>query len=230
MSGQFRPALIVVDLQEDFCPPNGSLAVPSGRDVIPVISTLLSLPFVLKIATRDWHPPDHVSFAANHAGKQPYTDAVTIVNPHNPAETYESRLWPVHCVQGTPGAELVPELPAASLDRVIDKGTDPRVEMYSPFYDPFVAPRVCDSGLAAALRDARVTHVYVVGLAADYCVRYAALDAVREGFETYLVEEGTRAVDAAGWPECRKGIEAAGVKVVGMEAPEVQRLRAATGV
>ncbi|KAI1638398.1 isochorismatase [Biscogniauxia mediterranea] len=230
MVGQFRPALLVVDLQEDFCPPNGSLAVPSGRDVIPVINVLLELPFVTKIATKDWHPPDHISFATNHEGKQPYTDSVKIVNPNNAAESYESRLWPVHCVQGTKGAELVPELDVKKIDRVVEKGTDARIEMYSPFYDPFTAPRVCDSGLAGVLRESRITDVYVVGLAADYCVRNAALDAAKEGFKTYLVEDGTRPVDAAQWLECKKGIEAAGVKVVSMEAPEVQRLMTSTVV
>ena len=96
--------------------------------------------------------------------------------------------------------------------------------MYSPFYGPFRSPRVGDSGLAALLRDRRVSDVYVVGLAADYCVRGAAVDAVAEGFRTYLVEEGTRPVDAAAWPACRAGIEAAGVKVVSVQDPEVTRL------
>ncbi|KAI1496980.1 isochorismatase [Biscogniauxia marginata] len=224
MAGHFRPALIVVDLQEDFCPPNGSLAVSEGRDVIPVINKLLELPFVTKIATKDWHPHDHISFAANHQGKQPYTDFVKIVNPDNASESYESKLWPVHCVQGTKGAELVPELEVKKIDRIIEKGTDPRVEMYSPFYDPFTSPRVCDSGLAGLLRENHITDVYVVGLAADYCVKSAALDAAKEGFKAYLVEDGTRAVDPSRWPECKKDIETAGAKVVSMEAPEVQRL------
>ncbi|KAI0137774.1 pyrazinamidase/nicotinamidase [Hypoxylon sp. NC0597] len=223
----FRPALIVVDIQEDFCPPNGSLAVAGGRDIIPLINKLLASPFVTKIATKDWHPRDHVSFAANHQGKAPFTDFVTIVNPYNESETYESRLWPVHCVQGTLGAELIPELHASQLDMILEKGTDPRVEMYSPFYDPFTAPRVCDSGLMKALREKHVTDVYVVGLAADYCVKNAAIDAAKEGFKTYLVEECTKAVDATAWPECKKSIEASGAKVVSVEGPEVRRLMTA---
>lgn len=185
---------------------------------------LLAAPFVIRIATRDWHPADHISFAANHEGKQPYTDFVRIANPYNADEVDESRLWPVHCVQGTTGAELIPELNVGLIDQVIDKGTDPRVEMYSPFYDPFQSPRVYDSGLAAVLRKNQVTDVYVVGLAADYCVKSAAVDAVKEGFKTYLVEDGTRAVDASEWPAQRKGIEAIGVKVIGMQDPEVLRL------
>lgn len=188
---------------------------------------MLAAPFVVRIATKDWHPADHISFAANHEGKQPYTDFARIANPHNTAEVVESRLWPVHCVQGTPGAELIPELNVGQIDRVLEKGTDPRVEMYSPFYAPFQSPRVSDSGLAAILKDHRVTDVYVVGLAADYCVKSAAVDAVQEGFKTYLVEDGTRAVDAPGWPSCRKGIEAAGVQVIGLQDPEVLRVMTA---
>ncbi|KAI3319755.1 isochorismatase [Xylariaceae sp. AK1471] len=224
MASDFKPALIVVDLQEDFCPPNGSLAVPEGRDVVGPINKLLSLPFVLKVATKDWHPRDHISFAANHADKQPYVDSVTIVNPYNVTESYSSRLWPVHCVQGTAGAELLPELDTEKLDKIVVKGTDSRVEMYSPFYDPFTSPRVSDSGLGALLRDHAVTDVYVVGLAGDYCVKSCAEDAVKEGFRTYLIEECTRAVNAGNWPQCKKGIEGSGAKVVSMDSPAVQRL------
>ncbi|KAL7620879.1 NAD(+) salvage pathway protein [Parahypoxylon ruwenzoriense] len=227
MACNFRPALIVVDLQEDFCPPNGSLAVANGRDITLLINKLLAFPFVIKAATKDWHPRDHVSFAANHEGKAPFKDTITIVNPYNESETYESRLWPVHCVQGTWGAELVPELHVSQLDLVLEKGTDPRVEMYSPFYDPFISPRVYDSGLVRILRDKQITDVYVVGLAADYCVKNAVMDATKEGFKTYLIEECTRAVDASAWPECKKGIEASGAKVVSMDGPEVRRLMTA---
>ncbi|KAI0421757.1 isochorismatase [Xylaria grammica] len=226
MTSDFKPALIVVDLQEDFCPPGGSLAVPGGRDVVAPINKLLELPFALKVATKDWHPPDHISFAANHPGKQPYTDFVTIVNPDNATESYSSRLWPVHCVQGTPGAELLPELDAGKLDEIVEKGTDRRVEMYSPFYDPFTSPRVSDSGLATLLRDRGVTDVYVVGLAGDYCVKSCAEDAAKEGFRTYLIEECTRAVDAGHWPQCKKAIEGSGAKVVSVKSPEVLRLMA----
>ncbi|KAH9894556.1 isochorismatase [Xylariomycetidae sp. FL2044] len=227
MVGILRPALIVVDLQEDFCPPHGSLAVPEGRDVTPLINKLLEASFVVKIATKDWHPRDHISFADNHPGKQAYTDFARVVNPSNPSESYESRLWPVHCVQDTRGAELVPELEVAKIDKVIHKGTDSRVEMYSPFYAPFKLPRVCDSGLVGVLREHQVSDVYVVGLAADYCVKSAAVDAAAEGFQTYLVEDCTRAVNVAEWAGCKKEIEKSGVKVVSMDSPEVQRLMTA---
>lgn len=222
----FVPALIIVDFQEDFCPPAGSLAVAEGRDISGPVNELLSLPsFAVRIATQDWHPRDHISFADNHPGKEPFADSATVVNPHNPEERYDTRLWPVHCVQGTEGAELAPELDAARVDEVLRKGTDARVEMYSAFYDPFTRPRVEDSGLAGILRDKGVTHVYVVGLAYDYCVGSTARDAAGEGFVTYVVEEATRAVDADAWAECTKGLEKEGVKVVRMDGQEVQRLR-----
>lgn len=221
----FKPALIVVDLQEDFCPPNGALAVNEGRDVAPLINSLLSLPFVAKIATQDWHPADHISFASNHADKQPFVDFATVVNPDNASESYSTRLWPVHCVQNTTGAELIPELEADKVETVIKKGTDPRVEMYSAFYDPFEAPRVSDSGLAGVLKEKGVTHVYVVGLAFDYCVKCTAMDAAKEGFTTYVVEEGTRAVDAPKWEECKAELQQKGVVVVSADGPEVAKLK-----
>lgn len=225
-SPNFVPALLVVDLQEDFCPPNGSLAVSEGRDITSPVNELLSLPsFAIRVATQDWHPADHISFAANHPGKKPFVDSATVVNPHNSEETYDTRLWPVHCVQGTKGAELLPELRVGHFDKIVKKGTDARVEMYSAFYDPFTKPRVEDSGLAQILKEKGVTHVYVVGLAYDYCVRSTAADAVSEGFVTYVIKEGTRAIDAAGWAECTKAFEKDGVKVVSMDGDEVKRLR-----
>lgn len=203
--------------------------MPDGRSIIPLIDRLLRLPsFAVKVATKDWHPPEHVSFARNHAGgKQPFTDTTTVTNPHNPAERYTTRLWPAHCVQGTPGAELVAELAdalAGAAAHVVEKGTDARVEMYSAFYDPLRSPRVCDTGLAARLRGAGVTDVYVVGLAGDYCVRSTAEDAVREGFAAYVVEEATRPVDKDQWEACKAAMREAGVKVVSKDSWEVQRL------
>ncbi|KAG9235997.1 Isochorismatase-like protein [Amylocarpus encephaloides] len=221
----FKPALIIVDLQEDFCPPNGSLAVPHGRDIIPIVNTLLTLPFALKIGTKDWHPRDHISFASNHPGKKPFEDMVTITNPSNPAEKYESRLWPVHCVQGTPGAELVIELDTERLDRVIEKGQMREVEMYSAFYDPLDRPRCCDSGLKDVLKKEGISDVYVVGLAGDYCVRATAMDAKREGYRTWVVGEGTRAVDEGRWEGRVEEIRGEGVGVVGMDGEEVRRVR-----
>ncbi|KAF3903334.1 Nicotinamidase [Arthrobotrys entomopaga] len=220
----FKPALLVVDLQNDFCPPNGSLAVSDGRSIAPIINDLLANPtFVTRIATKDWHPQSHISFASNHPPphNQPFTSFTTIVNPYNPAETYETRLWPDHCVQNTPGAELIPELDTSLVDEIVEKGMDDRVEMYSCFYDPFEQPRVSDSGLAGRLKEMGVTHVYVVGLAMDYCVKCSAVDARKEGFEVYVVEEGTKAVDGEVWGNVVRELEGEGVKVVGMGGREI---------
>ena len=106
----------------------------SGRAVIPAINYLLGLPFAVKIATKDWHPVGHISFASSHAGKKPFVDYATITNPLNPQETYSSRLWPDHCIENTPGAELVSELEVGKINLVIEKGQVKDVEMYSAFY------------------------------------------------------------------------------------------------
>ncbi|KAF4124821.1 nicotinamidase [Geosmithia morbida] len=219
----FSPALIV----------NGSLAVPGGRDIAPAVNQLLRLPFVIKVATRDWHPQAHISFATNHhrpaadsPPPQPFTSSTDVVHPSDASRSYTTTLWPVHCVAGTPGAQLVPEL-ELELDGgdtiIIDKGRDPRVEMYSAFYDPF---RLEDSGLAGLLRDRGVTHVYVVGLAADYCVKATAEHALQEGFDTCIVADGTRPVAPDAWPSCLDGIVASGVRVVDLDGDDVARVRA----
>ncbi|KAI0638407.1 Isochorismatase hydrolase [Trametes polyzona] len=225
----FRPALLVVDVQEDFCPPNGSLAVPGAREILPIINELLELPFLLKIATKDHHPPDHVSFASNHPGAAPFTSTCTITNPANPAEAYETRLWPVHCVAGTPGNALAPELAAARLDAVVEKGTDPRVEMYSAFAAPLRDPPLASavSDLADRLRAADVTDVFVVGLAGDYCVRSTAADSAALGWRTYIVEEAVRSVGGApAWAETVAEMERLGVKIVHGDGEELGWVRA----
>ncbi|KAJ4364106.1 NAD(+) salvage pathway protein [Neocucurbitaria cava] len=224
----FKPALIVVDVQEDFCPPNGALAVAGGRDIVPTINALLALPFALKMATKDFHPQDHISFASNHPApnNRPFESVITIKNPHNPDETQETRLWPDHCVQGTKGAELLPELDTSRVDRTIEKGQDKRVEMYSAFADPFQSPCVANSGLANTLRDAGITDVYVVGLAADYCVKYTALDAQKEGFRTWVIGEATKAVEPSSLEAVHNEYEKVGVAVIGMDNVAVQKVKA----
>ncbi|PQE20234.1 Pyrazinamidase nicotinamidase protein [Rutstroemia sp. NJR-2017a BBW] len=207
----FKPALLVVDLQEDFLPPNGSLAVANGRDTIPVINTLLTYPFPVKVATKDWHPSNHTSFASNHPGTKPFTDFTTIVNPSNPSEAYSTRLWPDHCIQDTLGSEHPFELNTTHFTKTIHKGQNPQVEMCS------------DSGLAAYLKEEGITDVYVVGLAADYCVKYTAEDAAREGFKTYVVEEATRAVDPTEWEKMKSSLD--GVKVIKLNDEEVLRVK-----
>lgn len=128
-------------------------------------------------------------------------------------------------MQGTRGAELVPELDASRVDHVIEKGQDSRVEMYSAFADPFRDPCVSRSGLAELLRREGVTHCFVVGLAMDYCVRWTAVDAAKEGFETVVVREGTKAVDAEAWDDVVKEMEKEGVKMVRIDGEEVKRVK-----
>ncbi|KAF1955122.1 Isochorismatase hydrolase [Byssothecium circinans] len=215
----FVPALVIVDVQEDFCPPKGSLAVTDGRTIVPLLNALLTLPFPLKVATKDFHPQDHISFASNHPppNNKPFESFITITNPLNPSESERTRLWPDHCVQGTDGSKLLPELHVDKVDEIVEKGTDKRVEMYSAFADPFQSPCVSRSRLAKLLRDKHVTDVFVAGLAADYCVRYTALDAVKEGFKTRVIGEATKAVDPSCMEEVLKEYEKAGVEVIGKD-------------
>ncbi|KAH0562285.1 hypothetical protein GP486_003016 [Trichoglossum hirsutum] len=225
----FKPALVIIDLQEDFCPPNGSLAVDGGRDIVPTINDLLELPFALKVATKDFHPPDHVSFASNHEApnNQPFASVTKLANPNDPSDVREMRLWPIHCVQGTPGAELLPELHVDLVDHIIEKGQDKRVEMYSAFANIFEDPSVTESGLGEILKATAITHVYLVGLAMDYCVKWSAIDARKIGFVTYVVREGTRAVDPGdhGWGATQKELEKLGVPLISAVGPEVSRVR-----
>ena len=166
MNGQHQvqsatDAVVVVDVQRDFCP-GGALAVPRGDEVVPVLARWLTLEDVFKVLTRDWHPPDHGSF------------------------TDQGGIWPVHCVQGTDGAELHPALDRGPLDAIVDKGQDPGTEGYSAFDA---------TSLAETLRARGVDGVTVVGLATDYCVKNTALDALREGFAVRIDRGGVRGVD-----------------------------------
>ena len=198
--------------------------------MIPIVNDLLKLPFVLKVATKDHHPRDHISFASNHEGKQPFTSFATIRNPNNPNEAYESRLWPDHCIVGTVGNELVKELDVGKVDLVVHKGTDPRVEMYSAFKPPLADPplKESESELENVLKEKGVTDVYFVGLAGDYCVRFSAIDCAKAkdaGWNTYVIEEGIRCVDpGVGWEEARAEMSDAGVKVVSVKDTVVQRI------
>ena len=170
------PALLLVDIQNDFLP-GGALAVTHGDEVVAVANELMP-EYDLVIATQDWHPADHQSFAAQHPGKQ-VGDMIQL-------QGLPQILWPVHCVQDTPGAQLHPGLPGELVDVIMDKGLDPHSQGYSAFQD---------TGLAKLLRADRVQHLVVVGLATDYCVRNSVLDALREGFDVTVVRSGVRAVD-----------------------------------
>jgi nicotinamidase/pyrazinamidase len=175
-------ALIIVDVQNDFCP-GGALPVREGDRVVPVINHIQPR-FDLVVATQDWHSADHGSFAANHPGRQP-GDQIELAG-------LPQILWPVHCVQGTPGAELHPAVDHTRIARIFQKGTDPKVDSYSGFFDN---GRRAVTGLDQFLKDQDVNEIYVCGLATDYCVKFTALDAVALGFKTHLIADATRGVE-----------------------------------
>ncbi|AXE98533.1 bifunctional nicotinamidase/pyrazinamidase [Paraburkholderia hospita] len=194
--------LLVVDVQNDFMP-DGALAVARGDEIVPLVNQLARR-FSHVVLTQDWHPPSHVSFAANHAGRQPF-EMMTL--PYG-----EQVLWPTHCVQNTPGAALHAELDIPHARAVIRKGHHADVDSYSAFLE---ADRTTPTGLAGYLRDTGVTRVWFCGLATDYCVAWSALDARAAGFEVAVIEDATRAIDLNGslddaWREMR----AAGVERV----------------
>lgn len=178
----YRTALILVDLQNDFMP-GGALAVAEGDLVVPVVNDLEPL-FDLVVATQDWHPADHGSFASQHPGRKP-GELITL-------NGLEQVLWPDHCVQGSLGAEFHLDLELDSFDHVVRKGTDPAIDSYSGFFDN---GHVKSTGLDVYLRDYDVTEVCIAGLATDYCVKYTALDARALGFETSLIVDATRGVE-----------------------------------
>ena len=175
-------ALIIVDVQNDFLP-GGALAVPRGDQVIPVANRVSSK-FDLVVATQDWHPANHGSFAANHPGK----NIGDVIEFHG----LEQILWPVHCVQDTRGAAFAEELDTSGIAHIFQKGTDPAIDSYSGFFDN---GRRHSTGLADFLKEQGVHDVYILGLATDYCVKFTARDAAQLGFNTKVIEEGCRAVN-----------------------------------
>jgi nicotinamidase-related amidase len=187
---------------------------------------------VLKIATQDWHPADHISFAANHPppDNKPFESSADVQNlvGGKPEQTMKQRLWPIHCVQGSKGAEIVPELDVSNIQFYVKKGQDSNVEMYSAFTDSFGNLTFGTGGvshdLAKELTAEQVTHVYVVGLAGDYCVKDTALGSAKAGFTTYLVEEAQRCVDPAAWSDVKATLSDGSVTVVSSESNEVKRI------
>ena len=175
-------ALLLVDIQNDFLP-GGALAVREGDQIIPVVNRIVPR-FDLVVATQDWHPQNHGSFASNHGGKR--------IGEMIALEGLNQILWPDHCVQGTIGAEFSAALDARPVEAVFRKGTDPRIDSYSGFYDNGHRKA---TGLAPYLKGRGVTDVYVCGLATDYCVKFTALDAVKDGFRVSVVEDACRGVE-----------------------------------
>ncbi|KAG5647687.1 hypothetical protein DXG03_008410 [Asterophora parasitica] len=202
MKAKFTPALIVVDMQYDFV--HGSLAVPDASAIIQPVNSLLACPFAIKIASKDFHPPDHISFARTH--NKPVFSKINIHPPrYHEGRALEQVLWPVHCVANTPGADFVEGLSHQAINTTVLKGQDPGIEMYSAFRDPW---HLAETALPAALQRHGVTDVFIVGLAGDYCVMSTALDAVDFGYKTWVVKDAVKSVhDGEEWDEMeRKGI------------------------
>lgn len=179
-----KKALIVVDVQNDFCE-GGTLEVKNGNKVIPVINNLIgSKYFDLIIATQDWHPKDHKSFASNHKNKNVY-DVIKL-------NGITQVLWPDHCIQRRKGSRFHNELNLGKEVRVFKKGTNPEIDSYSGFYDN---DHKSSTGLSEYLKKQNVDMVYVTGLATDYCVKFTALDSLREGFNTFVIKDAVKGVN-----------------------------------
>lgn len=192
-------ALIVIDVQNDFCP-GGALAVAGGDQIIDPINALMG-DFATVVLTQDWHPANHASFAANHPGAAPFS---LTQMPYGP-----QILWPTHCVQGTEGAAFHPGLRTDPAQLVIRKGFRPQIDSYSAFFEN---DQTTPTGLEGYLRNRGVTAITLVGLATDYCVAYSALDAARLGFKATVLESACRAIDLNGsLADARQKMRAAGV-------------------
>jgi len=175
-------ALILVDIQNDFVP-GGALAVPTGDQIIPIVNRLQPH-FECIIATQDWHPPEHASFSANH----PHHKIGDVID----LDGIKQILWPLHCVQNTPGAEFVPALHQGNWCGIVQKGTDPKIDSYSGFFDNGHRKQ---TALEKILHDHKVTKVFLCGLATDYCIKFTAMDALKLGFKTTLIVDACTGID-----------------------------------
>lgn len=193
--------LVIIDVQNDFMP-GGSLAVPSADKIIPVINQLQDH-FDLIIATQDWHPQNHTSFASNHTGKNPFEKALI--------GGREETLWPDHCVQGTPGAELFPGMQTNKIAVIFRKGMNPAVDSYSGFYDNH---RKVSTGLCGYLKERGVSKVYFCGLASDICVYFTIKDALKEGFSARLIEDASQPLDDLEYKRIKEELTGKGVHIV----------------
>ncbi len=196
-------ALLIIDVQNDFLP-GGALAVPDGQQILPVVNQLIPK-FDLVVATQDWHPADHQSFASQHPNNS-IGDVIELAG-------LRQILWPDHCVQGSKGAEFASALNVARIQNIIQKGTDREVDSYSGFFDN---ARRKETGLENCLREQDVDDLHIVGLATDYCVKFTALDAAQLGFQTTVHAEGVRGVNIAPYDSrlALKSLADAGVKII----------------
>jgi nicotinamidase/pyrazinamidase len=194
-------ALIVVDVQNDFCP-GGALAVAGGNEIVPLVNELIAH-FHHVVLTQDWHTPGHSSFASSHKGKKPFE---TVEMPYGP-----QTLWPDHCVQGSSGARFHPQLDTAKAEMIVRKGFHPDIDSYSAFFEN---DRRTPTGLAGYLRERGIRNVTLAGLATDFCVAYSALDAVAHGFVTTVRLDASRGIDLDGSMDAMMvRMKAAGVRL-----------------
>jgi nicotinamidase/pyrazinamidase len=194
-------ALLLIDIQNDFIP-GGALAVPNGDKILDTVNKMQDH-FDLVIATQDWHPANHKSFASQHEGKQVF-DTIDL-------DGLKQVLWPDHCVQGTTGAAFSPKLEINRIESIFRKGTDANIDSYSGFYDN---GHLKSTGLADFLKGKGVTEIYLVGLAGDYCVYFSAKDAIAEGFQTYLIEDAIRSINDNDFEKAKEDIISKGGKVI----------------
>ncbi|MFC5322315.1 bifunctional nicotinamidase/pyrazinamidase [Bradyrhizobium oligotrophicum] len=194
--------LLIIDVQNDFCP-GGALAVADGDAVVPLINRL-SGRFEHVVLTQDWHPAGHSSFASSHPGKAPFESVTMAYGPQT--------LWPDHCIQGTPGAAFHADLATDKAQLIIRKGFRPEIDSYSAFFEN---DKTTPTGLAGYLRERGLKRVFLVGLAADFCVHYSAVDARRLGFEAVVIDSACRGIDLGGSMAAAKaqGAEAGVVRI-----------------
>lgn len=196
--------LIIIDAQIDFMP-EGSLAVPGGDKIVPVINSIQHK-FDLVVASQDWHPQNHISFASNHPGKAPFEE----IQVHQQNQT----LWPDHCVQGSDGALFHPDLKTHTWEAIFRKGTDPEIDSYSAFYDN---GHLKSTGLTGYLKEKSAGQLFFCGLAADICVYYSILDAFKEGFPCFLIEDAAQALDIEGFKIQKEEMARLGIQFISSE-------------
>jgi len=194
-------ALIIVDVQNDFIP-GGHLEVPSGDRIVPVINQIGGY-FDLVVATQDWHPQDHKSFASNHPGAVPFET----INLNG----IEQTLWPDHCIQGTKGAELHHDLETTRIAAIFRKGMDKNIDSYSGFYDN---GHIKSTGLAGYLKEKGVTETFICGLAADICVYYTLMDSTREGFKSTLIEDASYPLNIPTFAGIKCELQKSGISII----------------
>lgn len=197
--------LLIIDVQNDFMP-SGTLSVPDGDKIVPLINAMQHK-FDLIIATQDWHPKNHISFASNHTGKSNF-DLIEI-------QGKPQTLWPDHCVQGTKGAEFHPDLNTEKFEAIFRKGTDKNIDSYSAFYDN---GHLKSTGLTSYLKEKGTTQLFLCGLASDICVYFSTYDAFKEGFDCSFIEDASKAIDNEEFEKLKKEMIALGIKMVTSES------------